>query len=182
MVPQAWLIQISTLPSYSVNPPSSLTSPSLQLLCMTVTAAGNMYKLVCSSQKDVTNQWKERKWTFAAVVYTTGYTLTHYRGILSVVTRVSFNPIVRTLPHTLLTASTVQVIDVNRFRTFSVASSGSNGPWIKDFGIILSNITGIFGSCRIMLWSDGNSSYKIMAAASRVRDYTIHAKLHPSTY
>ena len=39
MVPQTWLMQISTLPSYLFDPPTSLTSPSLQLLCMTVTAA-----------------------------------------------------------------------------------------------------------------------------------------------
>ena len=35
-------------------------------------------------------------------------------------TRVSFNPIVRTLPHSLFTASTVQVIDVDRQIPFSV--------------------------------------------------------------
>ena len=49
------------------------------------------------------------------------------------VARVSLNPVVRTLPHTLLTASTVQIIDMDRFGTFCVASSSSNGSCMYKY-------------------------------------------------
>ena len=55
--------------------------------------------------------------------------LTNNRGILPVVTRVSLNSIVRTLPHTLLTASTVQIIDVDGPHTLSVTALSTNGPY-----------------------------------------------------
>ena len=56
-------------------------------------------------------------------------TLADHRGILRVVTRVSLNSIVRTVPHTLLTASTVQIIDVNGPHQLSVLSIQSLWPW-----------------------------------------------------
>ena len=61
-------------------------------------------------------------------VYNISGTLADHRGISPVVTRVSFNPIVRTLPHTLLTASTVQIIDVDGPHTLSVTALSTNGP------------------------------------------------------
>ena len=55
-------------------------------------------------------------------------TLTHYSGILSVPARISFHSNVRTLPHTLLIASTVQIIDVYWPCTLRVPSIPSLRP------------------------------------------------------
>ena len=54
------------------------------------------------------------------------YTLAHHRGMLIVAARVSFDPIVRTLPHTLLTTRTVQIIDVDGQCTLNVYGRGSS--------------------------------------------------------
>ena len=60
--------------------------------------------------------------------------LAHQGGILIVVAWVSFNSIVRTLPHTLLTTSTVQIIDVDGPHTLCVAALHTDGSckWLHD--------------------------------------------------
>ena len=56
-------------------------------------------------------------------------TLAHHRGILPMVAWVSVNFIVRTLPHTFLTTSTIQIIDVDRPYALSIASMSTNGSY-----------------------------------------------------
>ena len=59
-------------------------------------------------------------------------TLADHRGICPVVTRVSLDPIVRTLPHTLFTTSTVQIIDVDGPCTLSVATLSTDRSCKED--------------------------------------------------
>ena len=70
--------------------------------------------------------------TMLGVLSTKLCTLAHHRGIVPMIAWISLNLIVRTLPHTLLTASTVQIIDVDRLETFCKPPSKWKGTCRKD--------------------------------------------------
>ena len=52
-------------------------------------------------------------------------------------TRVSLNSIVRTLPQTLLSASAVQIIDVDGPYPLCVTASSTNGPYKEMEAIVV---------------------------------------------